>query len=491
MATYADAAGKGADLVVTVLPTGFRHDVVLRQRPTTPLQLRIGVETGGLTLSEGNGGRLLLTAPKPGKKGKNGKGGTLVASAPQPVMWDADALGSLIDGERFTNRRSRIATDVVVKGGRTELVLKPSHKFLTDPATTYPVRIDPTTTLPLNNDVEVADTTDADWPADPTSQYLLAGRISGSLSRVYLRFDTTSLTGSTVTDAQLSLHNIDAPSCGTQVGPGIQVRRVTGSWDENTLHWGNKPTATTEDAQTDSRGFNQDCGADRLQWNVTGITQDWVGGAADHGVVLQHPNETNTNDNYRVFSSADDTYYAAPPTLTVTTAGPASAPTATDLAITPAQANGGTVTATSLTPQLSAVVADTAPGSLTAAFEVEHDPAAPAGQGTGQIWTATSGAVASGSPAAVTVPAGMLVDGWKVRWRARAANTTAATTSAWSAWQTATIDVPNPTVDAFQVTPSAQVNGTTVATSLTPTLHTTATDPAAQPVRVEFEVEHA
>ncbi|SDG08700.1 hypothetical protein SAMN05421505_101358, partial [Sinosporangium album] len=114
-----------------------------------------------------------------------------------------------------------------------------------------------------------------------------------------------------------------------------------------------------------------------------------------------------------------------------------------------------------------------------------------AGQGTGQIWTATSGAVASGSPAAVTVPAGMLVDGWKVRWRARAANTTAATTSAWSAWQTATIDVPNPTVDAFQVTPSAQVNGTTVATSLTPTLHTTATDPAAQPVRVEFEVEHA
>ncbi|SDI60971.1 Ig-like domain-containing protein, partial [Sinosporangium album] len=29
VATYADAAGKGADLVVTVLPTGFRHDVVL------------------------------------------------------------------------------------------------------------------------------------------------------------------------------------------------------------------------------------------------------------------------------------------------------------------------------------------------------------------------------------------------------------------------------------------------------------------------------
>ncbi|WP_271217371.1 DNRLRE domain-containing protein [Streptosporangium carneum] len=491
VATYTDAAGKGADLVVTVLPTGFRHDVVLRERPAQPLEVRIGVDTGGLTLSKGKGGRLLLTDSATGKDKAKGKAGKLVASAPQPVMWDADARGRLVKGKRSTTRHSKIATEVVVKDGRTELVLKPDQAFLTDPATVYPVRIDPTTTLPFNHDVELADSNDADMPADPTSQYLMAGRMGGMfLSRVYLRFDTASLTGSTVTDAKLSLNNIDSPSCGTQVGAGVQARRVTGAWDANNLHWANKPASTTEDAQTNRQAFSQDCGVARMQWTVTGIAQDWAAGAANHGVVLQHPNEANTADNYRVFTASEDTDYAAPPLLTVTTSGPASAPAVSNLTVTPAQSAGGTTTVTSLTPQLAATVADTAPGSLTGQFEIEHDPAAPTGQGTGQIWTATSAAVTSGGPATVTVPAAKLADGWKVRWRARAANTTAATTSAWSAWQSATVDVPNPTVDAFQVTPSQQVNGTTVTTSLTPALHTTVTDPAAQPLRAEVEVEH-
>lgn len=37
-ATYSDAAGRGADLVVTALATGFRYDVVLRDRPSKALE---------------------------------------------------------------------------------------------------------------------------------------------------------------------------------------------------------------------------------------------------------------------------------------------------------------------------------------------------------------------------------------------------------------------------------------------------------------------
>ncbi|MGW3348199.1 hypothetical protein ACWDA3_33330 [Nonomuraea rubra] len=62
VATYTDAAGAGADLVVTVLPTGLRHEVVLRQRPSETVELRIGVDDDGLTLTEGRGGQLLLGA---------------------------------------------------------------------------------------------------------------------------------------------------------------------------------------------------------------------------------------------------------------------------------------------------------------------------------------------------------------------------------------------------------------------------------------------
>ncbi|MEV8638853.1 DNRLRE domain-containing protein [Streptosporangium sp. NPDC051023] len=477
VATYTDAAGVGSDLVVTALPTGFRHEVVLRQRPVKPLQLRIGVDDEGLTLTKGKGGRLLL-------KGNDKK---LVASASPLAMRDGGGKG------RFASaKRGKAGTGMVTKNGRTELVVKPDQAFLADTATVYPVRVAAAVTLPLGADVEVTTYDTVDLPALPDNQYLTVGTMTGGFkSRAHLRFDTTSLQGSTVTAATLSMNTIDAHNCGPALTNGIQVARLTSTWNPDNLYWANKPAHTTEDASTNFKGVNQDCEPwpDSMDWNVTGIAQDWAAGAANHGLVLKSPGETNVN-NYRTFTSSEDTEFNIPPKLTITTSGPASAPTATNLAITPAQAGGGTTTVTSLTPQLAATVTDTASGNLTGQFEVEHDPAAPAGQGTGQIWTATSTAVTSGSPATVTVPAAKLADGWKVRWRARAANTTAATTSAWSAWQTATVDVPNPTVGAFQVTPSQQVNGTTVTTSLTPALHTTVTDPAAQPVRAEFEVEH-
>ncbi|MFD8529650.1 DNRLRE domain-containing protein [Streptosporangium canum] len=379
VATYIDAAGVGADLVVTALPTGFRHEVVLRQRPTKPLQLRIGVDDEGLTLTEGKGGRLLL-------KSKDKK---LVASAARPAMSDGSGKGRLASA-----KRGKAGTDVVTKNGRTELVIKPDQAFLADTGTTYPVRVAAAVTLPLGADVEVTTYDTVELPAFPDNQYITTGTMTGGFkSRTHLRFDTTSLQGSTVTAATLSMNTIDAHNCGPALTNGIQVARLTGAWDPNNLYWANKPAHTTEDASTNFKGVNQDCEPwpDSMDWNVTGIAQDWAAGAANHGLVLKSPGETNIN-NYRTFTASEDTDFTIPPKLTVTTSGPASAPTATDLAITPAQAGGGTTTVTSLTPQLAATVTDTASGGLTGQFEVEHDPAATR-QGTGQIWTGTSQAV--------------------------------------------------------------------------------------------------
>nr|WP_285786381.1 DNRLRE domain-containing protein [Microbispora sp. NBRC 16548] len=473
VATYTDAAGAGADLVVTALPTGFRHEVVLRQRPSKPLELRIGVDDDGLTLSEGKGGRLLL-------KGKNKK---LVAAAPPAAAWDS-AKGR-------PARRGAAASDLVTKDGRTELVVEPDQAFLADAGTTYPVSVAAAVTLPDMTDVWISDYGTPGYSTYRNKTLWVGSYDDGVpaplLERAFLKFDTAALANVNVSAATLSMRRTDAVGCG-DAQSGIKAQRVTAAWTDVELTWENQPGTTTAGEAVANDAAT--CGAPgTMNWDLAAMAQAWASGSANHGLMLRGVDETMEGGR-PPYDRAFDSFNATnKPTLNVTyTLG--STPTVAGLQLTPATSAGGTVTATSLTPQLAATVSDAAGGNLTGAFEIEHDPAV-TGQGSGQIWAGGSAAVASGGQATVSVPAGKLTDGWKVRWRARAVNAGASTTSAWSDWQTATIDVPNPTVAAFQVTPSQVVDGGTVATSLTPALHTTVTDPAAQPLRAEFEVEHA
>ncbi|WP_440098085.1 hypothetical protein [Streptosporangium sp. H16] len=176
-------------------------------------------------------------------------------------------------------------------------------------------------------------------------------------------------------------------------------------------------------------------------------------------------------------------------------AAPVSAPAITGLMMTPAQSVADITTVTSLTPQLAATVSDTATDTLTGTFEIEHDPAA-TGQGTSQIWAGSLDNVASGTQVGLTVPTAKLTDDWKVRWRARAANTTAATLSSpWPDRQALTVDVPasvsEPAVGALQVNPSQVIDGQILTTSLTPNLLAQVTSPAGGRLRAEVEVDPA
>ncbi|MEV4375038.1 hypothetical protein AB0J71_48895 [Nonomuraea sp. NPDC049637] len=77
-ATYTDAAGPGAALVLTALPNEFRHDIVLRERPNGPVEYRIPIQAKGLPLAETDQGGLKLTDTK----------GKTIASAPPPVIYN-------------------------------------------------------------------------------------------------------------------------------------------------------------------------------------------------------------------------------------------------------------------------------------------------------------------------------------------------------------------------------------------------------------------
>ncbi|OUC75511.1 hypothetical protein, partial [Streptosporangium minutum] len=131
-----------------------------------------------------------------------------------------------------------------------------------------------------------------------------------------------------------------------------------------------------------------------------------------------------------------------------------------------------------------ATVTDPESRSSTLSVEVEHDPAA-TGQGSGLIWSGTSqNTFTSGSEGNVSVPAGKLSDGWKLRWRARA--TAGGINGAWSPWSTFSVELSKPSVSALNVWPHR--NG--AATTLTPGLYATVTDPESRSSTLSVEVEH-
>ncbi|MCW2879886.1 MAG: hypothetical protein JWQ95_3986 [Sphaerisporangium sp.] len=165
VATYVDAAGPSADLVVTALTTGFSHEVVLRERPAGPVELRIPVQTSGMTFGKSKQGGLQLTDAKD----------KVVAQAPQPVMWDTTAGAEQQAGSAPARRIGAITTSVVRENGRQVLVLKPDATWLADPAIRYPVTIDPTTTLSVTSDTTLGSRADCATFDTPNATLLTIG----------------------------------------------------------------------------------------------------------------------------------------------------------------------------------------------------------------------------------------------------------------------------------------------------------------------------
>ncbi|MFF0866600.1 LamG-like jellyroll fold domain-containing protein [Nonomuraea sp. NPDC003560] len=303
-ARYADAAGPGADLVATALPTGFRHDVVLRERPTKPVEFRLPVETDGLTLSMSKGGGLAL---------KNSKGKTAL-SAPAPRMWDA-AAADAADGR--PGREAKVRTSVETKDGRTVLVLKPDPAWLADPATRYPVTVDPTTTLGVTQEVGIM---------SPNSQ-IAPGRVGRQnyryctgtwpnqtcadrpeTLRALMAFDTTSIANRNVLKATMQLTlRANASSCLVNY-QSIFAHRITEAWVADDTFWSRQP-ATTPDGRSSINPCIQPQTAGAVwSWDLTAMAQAWAGGTPNHGLMLQLGTETtpasNASENFDFWPQA-------------------------------------------------------------------------------------------------------------------------------------------------------------------------------------------
>ncbi|HEX3393679.1 MAG TPA: DNRLRE domain-containing protein [Acidimicrobiales bacterium] len=294
-ATYANVVPDG-DLVVKATTMGFEVNLVLRKAPVAAPVIRLPLGLNGLALSQDGKGQLAL----------RDAAGTAVATSAAPVMTSAAR-----DPRADEPTQIRVVATTIETGkSGPELVLRPDFAFLTDPATVYPVTIDPPGQLTSGLSTYVAsDYPTTNYDSDPL---LKVGTYNGGATkdRSFIRFDDGIIKGNQVTSATLNLYETWAYSCTpTQMwvdGAGVFNPGITWNtqpWVDG-RHW---------NAESFAMGYTG-CAAGLKTLDITGLVQAWSApGAPQDALALLASNE---NDSYqwKKFSSVNSTN---PPTITV------------------------------------------------------------------------------------------------------------------------------------------------------------------------------
>ncbi|AXG78916.1 phospholipase A2 [Streptomyces paludis] len=410
--------GGGQKLTVTALAQGFSQNVVLDKAPDDAVSYRIPLDLDGLKLSQADSGHLLL----------KDSGGKLVAEASAPMMWDATKNDASGESEHQAPVDTKIET---ADDGAQTLVLTPAPEFLA--TATYPVTVDPTSTLAVTTDtwIQYPDYLDS----QVGSQELKSGSYDAGthVARTYLRFDVSKFSGKHITGATMSLYNYYSATCAT-TGASTTARRVTSAWDSHAIVWGSEPTLTTVNMATNTGhwGYNSSCPANWSNWTMTAMVQDWANGAANYGIGIRSADQ-NDSTSWRRFRSANYTTSGYAPKLTVTYNSYPGKPTVV------APVTGAATNDT--TPTLQAKASDADGNKLYGHFEVWNS------AGTAMITSGDSAQVASGSTFSWTSP--VLAQG-AYKWRVLSHDGTDG--SAWSAWSTLTVDTTAPSTTSIAST---------------------------------------
>jgi RHS repeat-associated protein len=431
-AVYPNVAD-GVDLVVQALRQGFELSLRLTRRPTEPLTLRLPVTATRWTVEQQPDGSLRLV----------NRSGDVAASADAPVMFDAttDAhSGNPVHVQAVESTLEGTADNPV-------LVLRPDEAFLADPATTFPVTIDPATSLSDSADTWVeSDYTSSQY----SSTELRAGTYNaGSVkARSYLRFGIGPVQGKHVLSATLKLYETHSFSCSARK---VEVVRLQSPFSSSTT-WANKPDmGVVRGSATFAAGYSSSCPNAWESIILDDIVQKWADGTYDNdGLAVRAADETDSY-GWKKFNSGNAD--SKVPYLSVTYNSYPKTPTSLSTSPTVACTTGsGRPWLNTKTPTLKATVDDVDGGSLQASFYVKVVGGSQIGGGE-----RLGSSVSHGSVSSTALPSGWgLASGTSYSWRARAYDGTDYS-AAYGGWCEFTVDTVAPTVGT--ITSNAFVNG--------------------------------
>jgi hypothetical protein len=283
-ATYRNVA-PNVDLTLTSTNAGFEYSFILNKRPAGPVSYTIPLKLSGLTISHNDDGTFTLT----------NSAGTVIATSPVPVMY-----GAALDAHSgLPTKSAPLSVKIAGTAGNQSLLITPDSDFLSDPAVTYPVTVDPTVLLYYGINTYVDS-------AFPTTNYgssgeLHVGNYGSGTTRSYIGFSDSALNGATVTAATLALWDIHQWNCNSPTGEPINIKNSAAISGSTT--WNNQPTIYSL-WKTAYLSSGDTCGGQAQQnIDVTNLVQAWapLGHSTDY-MALVSPNESDVNQFMR-FSS--------------------------------------------------------------------------------------------------------------------------------------------------------------------------------------------
>lgn len=398
----------GTDMLIESTRTGFEQFLELKDRSAVDANgsVTMTLQAKGLTVKANADRSVSFLDPATGKD---------VGVLPAPVMWDATVDPH--SGEH--ENRADVGLKVTQNGDTVDLTLTPDAAFLADPATKFPVTVDPAVNIGTSFDtfVQQGYTTDQ----STSTELKLGNNGSGQIAKSFLAFPMSKITGKVIKSASLNLYNFHSWSCSA---------RSWEVWDTGSASTSTRYTAQPNwnrkwSTSTATKGYSSSCADGWVSTDITSLAAAWA--ANGNGTNTLGIRATDETDEYawKRFNSGNAA--SGTPYLSVTyNTKPGAA--------TPLSPLTGAAT-NDTTPTLSAKATDADGNTVRLTFEVWTSSGTAALQ-SGQSVYVASGATATWTPGTALAPG-------SYKWRA-AVYDGQDWNGTWSAWQTFTVDTTKP-----------------------------------------------
>jgi RHS repeat-associated protein len=443
-ATYTDVS-PGVNLVVTAGVTGYEESIVLTSRPTAATRFRLPIAATGLSVAQD---------PTSGALHFTGRGGKAALVSNAPMMWGA-ALDPHSDQPIKT---STVSSVLSTDASGPSLTVSPSAAFLADPSVTYPVTIDPPSSL-----TDAAYTYISSLSGQQGSSFFNNSRTEDGVTGVthvgtydfgadsnkaFYQFVTTPIAGATVVSASLNLNEVGSYSCTPEE---VDIFDSSNFTSANT--WNSPPAIYSEWAATTAAKGYTGCAAGPVSFTgvsggntITQLAQAWATHAADGTpnhqkasvAVVVPAAHANDNNYWKIFAGNSAT-------LSLTYTGTPSVPAGRSTSPCgpyACGAAGSMVWTNNTTPTLGGESVDPNGSNVQLNYEIW---AGTSPTPTTRVTYGSTGYVPSGylgQASSWTPSAGLLTNGSTYEWRADATNGT--TTGGWSSWVQFTVDTTPP-----------------------------------------------